>query len=289
MKWRKGRRRGVRIGRRMGGVRMGRAGGVGGIGGGLALVVIVVLALVFGIDPAALLQGTPQGQGPSYETEASLPSAAQNELADFVSVVLADTEDTWAVKFKQMNGRYQEPTLVLFTGAVDSACGFADAAVGPFYCPGDRKVYLDLYFFNELRQRFGAPGDFAQAYVVAHEIGHHVQALLGIEEQVRALQSQVSQRDANALSVMMELQADCLAGIWANNASKRGLLEVGDVEEALNAASAIGDDRIQQQTTGYVAPDSFTHGSSAQRVAWFRRGLDTGSLESCDTFSADQL
>jgi predicted metalloprotease len=188
-----------------------------------------------------------------------------------------------------MQGTYQEPSLVLFTGAVNSACGYAQAAVGPFYCPGDRKVYLDLGFFNELRQRFGAPGDFAQAYVIAHEIGHHVQTLLGIEKQVRQLQSQVAERDANALSVMMELQADCLAGVWAYHADRRQLLDVGDVDEALNAASAIGDDRIQQQTTGYVSPDSFTHGSSAQRVAWFRRGMAEGDLEQCDTFNADKL
>jgi uncharacterized protein len=290
MKWQRGRRssnvedrRGMRVGP---GMRRGRAGGGIGLVG---LIIVVVVALALGVDPVALLQGLPSGQGPEIVTQQGPASPEEEEWRDFVSVVLADTEDTWSGKFKRMNGFYQEPSLVLFTGAVNSACGFADAAVGPFYCPGDRKVYLDLGFFDELRQRFDAPGDFAQAYVIAHEIGHHVQTLLGIEEQVRDVQSQVGQSEANALSVMMELQADCLAGVWAHSAEQRQLLEVGDVEEALNAASAIGDDRIQQQTTGQVRPDSFTHGSSAQRVAWFKRGMAEGDLEQCDTFGAAQL
>jgi len=290
MKWQRGRRSSNiedRRGRRMiPGMRGGRAGGGLGLVG---LIVIVIAALVFGIDPVALLQGLPSGQGPEIVSQQGPASPAEEELRDFVSVVLADTEDTWSGVFAGMGGTYREPSLVLFTGAVNSACGYAQAAVGPFYCPGDRKVYLDLEFFNELRQRFNAPGDFAQAYVIAHEIGHHVQTLLGIEEQVRQLQSQVGERDANALSVMMELQADCLAGVWAYHADQRQLLDVGDVDEALNAASAIGDDRLQRQTTGYVSPDSFTHGSSAQRVAWFKRGMQQGDLEQCDTFNADKL
>jgi len=290
MKWRKG-RRSINIEDRRGmsyspGI---RRGGIGGGIGGIGLIIIVLVALFLGIDPIALLQGLPSSQDAQVTTQQGPSSPQQDELVQFVSVVLADTEDTWSAVFKRLGSRYEEPTLVLFSGAAQSACGFADAAVGPFYCPGDRKVYLDLSFFSELHRRFGAPGDFAQAYVIAHEIGHHVQTLLGIEEQVRRLQSQVGQRDANALSVMMELQADCFAGVWGNYADKRGLLEVGDVDEALNAASAIGDDRIQQQTTGYVQPDSFTHGSSKQRVAWFKRGLDSGDINQCDTFNADQL
>jgi hypothetical protein len=291
MKWRQGRRSGNIEDRR--GMRISpggfRRGGMGGGIGGIGLVAIVLIALFLGVDPVALLQGLPSGQDQQITTQQGPSSPEEEELAQFVSVVLADTEDSWTVIFKRLGGRYDQPTLVLFSGAVQSTCGFADAAVGPFYCPGDRKVYLDLDFFDELHRRFGAPGDFAQAYVIAHEVGHHVQTLLGIEDQVRQAQQQASQRDANALSVMMELQADCFAGVWAHEANQRGLLEVGDVEEALNAASAIGDDRIQQQTTGYVQPDSFTHGSSAQRIAWFKRGLAQGDIHQCDTFNADQL
>jgi predicted metalloprotease len=210
-----------------------------------------------------------------------------DELRDFVSVVLADTEDVWNDLFRRRNANYREPTLVLFSGAVQSACGFAQAAVGPFYCPADQKVYLDLSFFRDLRDRFGAPGDFAQAYVIAHEVAHHVQNLLGISDKVRAAQQRTGQREANQLSVRLELQADCLAGVWANQAQRsRQILEEGDVEEALGAASAIGDDRLQRQSRGYVAPDSFTHGSSAQRVEWFRRGLDSGRVDQCDTFGS---
>jgi predicted metalloprotease len=205
-------------------------------------------------------------------------------------VVLADTEDTWNPLFDQMDRTYQEPVLVLFSDQVDSACGFASAAVGPFYCPGDRKVYIDLGFFAELSDRFGAPGDFAQAYVLAHEVGHHVQTLLGISDQVRSIRATASEADANALSVRQELQADCFAGIWAHHADQlRQILEPGDVEEALTAASAIGDDRLQRQAQGYVVPESFTHGSSEQRVRWFQTGLERGQLSACDTFSPDQL
>jgi len=296
MRWRKGRRssnvedrRGASIG---GGL---RGGGLrrGGIGGGLGLVVVVVLALVFGVDPMVLLQGLPGdgslGGGPAVESRQA-PPPGQEELTDFVSVILADTEDTWTSVFAGYDMAYQEPNLVLFTDAVQSACGFAQSAMGPFYCPGDRKVYLDLGFFDELSRRFQAPGDFAQAYVIAHEVGHHVQNLLGIEAKLREAQQQVGQREANALSVMMELQADCLAGLWAQHAERtRDLLESGDIEEGLNAASAIGDDRLQRQAGGRVAPDSFTHGSSAQRVRWFKRGFTEGRLEACDTFSASQL
>ena len=253
-------------------------------GGGLGLLVLVILALVLGVDPSALLQtGGPEAvtQFPTTAT-----ANADDEMADFVTAVLAELEDTWHPLFRQMNRTYQEPTLVLFSGAVRSACGFAQAAVGPFYCPADYKIYIDLSFYEDLHRRFGAPGDFAQAYVLAHEVGHHVQNLLGISEQVRSMQRAVSQTDANALSVLQELQADCLAGIWAYHADRaRQILEPGDIEEGLNAAAAIGDDRIQMQTRGYVAPESFTHGTSQQRANWFRRGFETGELRMCDTFA----
>jgi predicted metalloprotease len=203
---------------------------------------------------------------------------------------LADTEDTWHGIFQNSGRRYEEPILVLFSGAVESACGFAQAAVGPFYCPADRKVYIDLGFFQELEERFRAPGDFAQAYVVAHEIGHHVQNLLGIAERVNQLRSRVDRTQANRLSVMMELQADCLAGIWAHHADRtRRILEEGDIDEALNAASAIGDDRLQRQAGGTITPDSFTHGTSAQRKRWFRLGLASGDVGQCNTFGTEDL
>lgn len=207
-------------------------------------------------------------------------------MADFVSVVLADTEDTWHTLFQQMGETYVEPKLVLFSGAVNSACGYARSAVGPFYCPADQKLYIDLNFYRDLKNRYQAPGDFAQAYVIAHEVGHHVQNQLGISNRVRALQRRVDQVEANQLSVRQELQADCFAGIWAHHAQRsRQILEAGDIEEALNAASSIGDDRLQQQTKGYVVPEAFTHGSSAQRVRWFKRGIQTGDPEQCNTFA----
>jgi hypothetical protein len=216
--------------------------------------------------------------------------AGDEPLKDFVSVILADTEDTWGELFQRMGRQYERPHLVLFSGAVKSACGFAEAAVGPFYCPGDRKLYIDLSFYRDLRDKLGAPGDFAQAYVIAHEVGHHVQNLLGIAEKVQAAQGRRSRTEANALQVRMELQADCLAGVWANNAQRaRNLLESGDIEEGLNAASAIGDDRLQRQAQGRVVPESFTHGSSAQRVRWFKRGIDSGDPGQCDTFTAAKL
>jgi predicted metalloprotease len=211
-------------------------------------------------------------------------------MKEFVSVVLADTEDTWTDLFRRMGGTYQKPKLVLFTGAVESACGYAKAAMGPFYCPRDRKVYLDTSFFQDLKTQHQAPGDFAEAYVIAHEVGHHVQNLLGISGKVQSLQQQVSRREANQLSVRLELQADCLAGVWANHADEsRHILEQGDVEEALNAASQIGDDRLQEQARGYVVPDAFTHGSSAQRVEWFKRGIQSGSLQQCNTFASNSF
>ncbi|MDG4549169.1 MAG: zinc metallopeptidase [Candidatus Contendobacter sp.] len=257
-------------------------------GGGIGTIILVLVAMYFGIDPSFLLQG---GTPNSVSTQQSVQrSPTDDESRKFVSVVLADTEDTWRDLFRRMGGTYQDPKLVLFTGAVQSACGFAQAAVGPFYCPADRKVYIDLGFFDELKNRFRAPGDFAKAYVIAHEIGHHIQNLLGISNQVESLRGRSSQGEANAMSVRLELQADCFAGVWAFHANRaRQILEAGDVEAALNAATAIGDDRLQMQARGYVVPDSFTHGSSAQRVRWFKRGIAGGDLRQCDTFNAAQL
>ena len=256
-------------------------------GGGIGTIILVLVAMYFGIDPSMLLQsGAPSG-APSQS--AAVPPG-QDDLRKFTSVVLADTEDTWHELFRRMGRTYQEPKLVLFSGVVQSACGFAQAAVGPFYCPADQKVYLDLVFYQELKNRFQAPGDFAQAYVIAHEIGHHVQNLLGISNKVESLRARTGAAEANALLVRLELQADCFAGVWAYHAQKaRQILESGDIEEGLNAASAIGDDRLQMQAKGYVAPDSFTHGSSAQRVQWFKRGIAGGDLRQCDTFSTAPL
>jgi predicted metalloprotease len=263
----------------------------GAAGGGIGLLVLVIAALFFGVDPTDFISQTiPTDTTSAPPSVSRAPAPGQDQMAEFVSVVLADTEDTWQELFRRMGRAYREPTLVLFEEAVQSACGFASAAVGPFYCPRDQKVYVDLSFYSDLRNRFGAPGDFAQAYVLAHEVGHHVQTLLGISEKVMALRSRVSEVEGNRLSVMQELQADCFAGIWAHHAQKaRQILEEGDIEEALGAASAIGDDRLQRQTHGYVAPDSFTHGSSAQRVRWFRRGLETGDVNMCNTFSSERL
>lgn len=257
-------------------------------GGGIGTIVLLLVAWYFGIDPSLLLQGGSSQGAPHSQSVQSSP--ASDEARKFVAVVLADTEDTWRDLFRRMGGTYQDPKLVLFSGAVQSACGFAQSAVGPFYCPGDHKVYIDLSFFDELKNRFRAPGDFAQAYVIAHEVGHHVQNLLGISGKVDALRARAGKTESNALSVRLELQADCFAGVWAYHADKaRRILEAGDVEAALNAASAIGDDRLQMQARGYVAPDSFTHGSSAQRVRWFKRGIASGDLRQCDTFKAAQL
>ncbi len=266
------------------GIRVGRAGGIG-----IGTILLALVAMYFGQDPSVVLQGV-QPSAPTSEQVPYNESPEEAQMREFVSVVLADTEQTWGEIFAQAGATYQEPRLVLFSGAVESACGFAQAAVGPFYCPGDQKVYIDLSFYEELHSRFGAPGDFAQAYVVAHEIGHHVQTLMGISERNMAARQRASEAQANALSVRQELQADCFAGIWAHNADRsRQLLEQGDIEEGLNAAAAIGDDRLQKQSRGYVAPESFTHGSSEQRVRWFKRGFDSGSVQACDTFAANSL
>jgi predicted metalloprotease len=265
------------------GMRFGRAGGIG-----LGTIVLALVAAYFGVDPSVVLQGTqPSQQAEQVDYQ---ESAEEERLREFVGVVLADTEDTWGAIFSSAGRTYEQPTLVLFSGAVQSACGFAQAAVGPFYCPADHQLYIDLSFYQELHTRFGAPGDFAQAYVVAHEVGHHVQTLLGISERTMAARQRASQAEANALSVRQELQADCFSGIWAHSADRsRQLLEAGDIEEGLNAAAAIGDDRLQKQSRGHVSPDSFTHGSSEQRVRWFKRGFESGSVESCDTFATRNL
>ena len=256
------------------------AGTIGGGGIGMLLLVLAV-SCITGTNPLALLQIVEQAQ-PEQQTQSVPTGAPTNDpAAEFVAVVLADTEETWTRVFSAAGKRYQEPVLVLFEGSVRSGCGGASAASGPFYCPSDQKVYLDLSFFRELDKRFGAAGDFAQAYVVAHEIGHHVQTLLGINRQVQEAQQGGSRAGANALSVALELQADCFAGVWGNHASKKSLLDPGDVEEGLSAAAAIGDDRL---TGGRVSPESFTHGTSEQRVRWLRTGLETGDINACDTF-----
>lgn len=275
-------------GRRSSNVEDRRGMGVGIAGGGVGVVVVALIALFFGIDPRVILQNA--GSGPPPPAQQAQGDSAQDPLRDFVSVVLADTEDSWSEIFRQGGRAYVKPKLVLFTGAVRSACGLAQSAVGPFYCPGDQKVYLDLDFYRVLEQRFGAPGEFAKAYVIAHEIGHHVQNLLGTSGQVHAAMARSSRERANELSVRQELQADCYAGIWANHADRsRHILESGDIEAGMNAAAAIGDDRLQSQAQGQVAPESFTHGSSAQRVHWFRRGLQTGEVSACDTFKAGRI
>jgi predicted metalloprotease len=273
-------------GRRSSNIEDRRGAGFGGTGvkvGGLGAVIITLVALFTGVDPRALMGALEGGSSPqSAEVPTSQPKDPQ---ADFVSVVLADTEDTWARVFEQTGARYVAPRLVLFDGATPSACGTGQAAMGPFYCPEDQKVYLDLSFFRELDRKFGAPGDFAQAYAVAHEVGHHVQHLMGIDAKVRRAQSRASQAQANALQVRMELQADCFAGVWGANAGKRNMLDRGDVEEGLRAAAAIGDDTIQRRTQGRVVPESWTHGSSQQRSSWLRKGLTSGNPKDCDTFS----
>ena len=262
-------------------------------GGGIGIVVIALVAMFFGVDPSLLLNSGlvsgPGQQAPQQQVATGAPSR-EDKMADFVAAVLGSTEETWSEIFARGGRTYRKPVLVLFTGAVESACGFAQAAVGPFYCPPDHKLYIDLAFYRDLQDRFRAPGDFAQAYVIAHEVGHHVQNLLGIAGKVQAARQRASERQANELSVRMELQADCLAGIWAAHASRsKRILEPGDIDEGLNAASAIGDDRLQQAAGGRVSPESFTHGSARQRADWFRRGLESGDLKACDTFAAAQL
>jgi predicted metalloprotease len=283
MRWQGGRRSDNVEDRR--GVRAGPGIALGGGG----LIVALLLATMLGADPIQLLSVLNDAQLPP-ETSQERVDPTQDPDADFVSVVLADTEDVWGKLFGAAGRRYADPKLVLFRDNVQSACGFASAAVGPFYCPADTRVYLDLAFFQDLGRRFGAPGDFARAYVVAHEIGHHVQKLSGLSDEVHRRQQSLSQEEGNALSVRLELQADCYAGVWAHHANvERAVLEPGDIEEALGAATAIGDDRLQRQTQGYVVPESFTHGSSAQRVRWFRRGFDSGSPDDCDTFATRDL
>ncbi len=258
------------------------------IGGGIGTLVLAVIVYFMGGDPSAVLQQNP-GAGSNSNTSiqpgsSRQGSAPKDEAAQFVSVVLADTEDIWGKFFEQRGQRYHEPKLVLFSNQVRSACGVAGTSSGPFYCPNDQKLYIDLAFFREMSTKLGAPGDFAQAYVIAHEVGHHVQNQMGTMDKVQALQNRASKKQSNELSVRLELQADFYAGVWAHYAQRKGILEAGDVEEALGAASAVGDDRLQQQSRGYVVPDSFTHGSSQQRVEWFQRGFTTGDLKQGNTF-----
>ena len=285
MRWRGGRRSSNIEDRRASG---GRRSGL--LGGGIGTIVLVLVAMYFGVDPTPLLQGMQGGGASSSGTQPSAEDLKNDPLADMVSVVVADTEDVWREIFAEEGQRYREPTLVLFRGTTRSACGLGQAAMGPFYCPADQKAYIDLSFYDTMRSRFRAPGDFAQAYVIAHEVGHHVQNLVGTSGKVQSMKRQLSQAEGNALSVRLELQADCYAGVWAHRADKaRNILESGDVEEALNAAAAIGDDTLQRQSRGTVVPESFTHGSSAQRQRWFRAGLASGSVDDCDTFSATRL
>jgi hypothetical protein len=260
-------------------------GGRGLVGGGVVTLVLVVVGMFFGIDPRVVLglaDTVQQVQAPT-ETAGKVGEPA-DDMGRFVAVVLGDTEKTWNTLFQQLGRDYQEPRLVLFTGATPTACGTGQAAMGPFYCPLDQRVYIDLAFYQQLRERFRAPGDFAQAYVIAHEVGHHVQNQLGIMQKMDAYRKRLSETQYNALSVRLELQADCFAGVWAHHANNRQLLEAGDVDEAMNAASAIGDDTIQRRTQGRIVPESFTHGSSEQRKRWFMTGMKTGQISACNTF-----
>jgi predicted metalloprotease len=284
MRWEHGRRseniedrRGMRVSRK------------GLAGGGIGAIVLALVAMYFGVDPSVVLNQA-GSLVPTQEEQQATFSPEEERLKEFMSVVLADTEDVWGTLFQGSGQAYQAPTLVLFSGAVESACGFAEAAMGPFYCPADQKLYLDMQFFNDLAQRHDAPGDFAQAYVVAHEVGHHVQTLLGISDKVHAARSRTGEAGGNALQVKMELQADCFSGVWAHHANKaRQILEPGDTEEALAAAAGVGDDRLQKQARGVVVPESFTHGSSEQRMRWFSRGMQSGDPGQCDTFKAARL
>lgn len=272
--------------------RRGGGGGglpIGGKGIGIGTIVLALVAMYFGVDPSVVLNQAVESPAPRATSRPAGPPANDAE-SKFIRHVLGETEDTWQQIFRQNGKQYVEPTLVLFTGSTRTACGVGQAAMGPFYCPGDQKVYIDLAFYQELKTRFKAPGDFAQAYVIAHEVGHHVQNLLGISDKVQAARQRAGEREANNLSVRLELQADCLAGVWAKNAdAARGILEAGDVEEALRAATAIGDDTLQKQAQGYAVPDSFTHGSADQRTRWFRRGMESGQLAACNTFQAKGL
>jgi len=268
--------------------RAARMGGGFGLGG---LLLILVVSVVLGKNPIellALLQDSGVATAPADSAPAPAPPG-DDKNADFVRAILGDTEDTWSAVFARSGSQYQAPRLVLFRDAVESACGFQSAAVGPFYCPPDSRVYLDLGFFQELSDRFGAPGDFARAYVIAHEIGHHIQNLIGVSEKVNAQRSRLGEEQGNALSVRVELQADCLAGVWGHYAKERALVDFADVQAALAAATAIGDDRLQMRGRGYIAPESFTHGSSQQRVRWFDTGMKAGDMKECDTFAARSL
>lgn len=270
-----------------------RGGGSGmAVGGGVGAIIVALLAYFLGIDPSSLPDQIPQGSDPTTQGSsgpAQTGNLSEDSLAQFVAVVLANTEDVWNKQFQQQGSQYREPRLVLFTDQVQSACGMAGAAVGPFYCPTDSKVYIDLSFYRTLRGQLGAPGDFAQAYVIAHEVGHHVQNLLGISDRVHQMQQRAGKTQANELSVRLELQADFLAGVWAHHAEKAGVLDVGDIDEALRAASAIGDDKLQRESQGYVVPDAFTHGTSEQRARWFKKGYQTGDMRQGDTFAATTL
>ncbi|WP_033543569.1 KPN_02809 family neutral zinc metallopeptidase [Planococcus sp. CAU13] len=287
MKW-KGRRASANVEDRRG-----RGGGGKGlaVGGGLGGIVLVLIITFLGGDPGILLDGM-DGNGTNSTINPGEPYEAteqEQELAEFVSVVLADTEEVWTKVFAEEGMQYEEPTLVLFTDSVQSACGTAGSAVGPFYCPADYKLYIDLDFYEELQRQFQAPGDFAMAYVIAHEVGHHVQNLLGVMQEVQPLRNQLSEEEYNKLQVRLELQADYLSGVWAHHAQEKGYLEEGDLEEALTAAAAVGDDTIQMRSRGYVVPESFTHGTSEQRRKWFYKGFEAGNLDEGDTFEADGL
>lgn len=266
------------------------AGKVGGGLGGIGIVIAIIFTLINGGDAGDVLDSVTKNITQNGQTiETYEPTAEEEELAEFVSVVLADTEDVWQKLFKEQGKTYENPTLVLFTDSVSSGCGMASAAVGPFYCPADYKLYIDLSFYKELKNQFNAPGDFAMAYVVAHEVGHHVQTLLGTSQQVHALNGKVSKAEYNEATVRLELQADYLSGVWANHVKNKGYLEEGDFEEALTAANAIGDDTLQMEAQGYVVPESFTHGTSEQRMRWFKKGYQSGTLEGGDTFSTNNL
>lgn len=300
MEW-KGRRQSHNVedqrGASMGGSPLGRGGfripvgGGGRRGGGLGIggiIVILIICWITGINPLSLLSGELGMDGSGFEQQQTTRGTpANDETTAFVRTVLAETEDTWNGIFQANGQQYQEPVLVLFSGQVNSACGFASSATGPFYCPGDRKLYLDTNFFKELEQRFDAAGDFAEAYVIAHEVGHHVQNLLGILPKFNQARQRMSEADANRMSVRVELQADCFAGVWGKFTQQKGILNQGDLEEALNAAQQIGDDTLQKRSQGYVVPESFNHGTSAQRARWFKRGFDTGDMKACDTFSGN--
>lgn len=259
----------------------------GMVGGGIGTIIIVVVVLLMGGDPTSLLQNVPLNDQTTNSNYTE--SAEDKELAQFVSVVLAETENIWGEIFKEKGAEYRQPKLVLFSGSVESACGTAGSSTGPFYCPGDEKLYIDLSFYNELKRRFNAPGDFAMAYVIAHEVGHHIQKLTGVMDKMDELRSRLSEEEYNKYSVRLELQADFYAGLWAHYTQQENLLETGDLEEALNAASAVGDDNIQKQSQGYVVPESFTHGTSEQRKRWFYKGFTTGDMSQGNTFAADNL